>query len=737
MIVAVAETFNPYRKWFGIPIKEQPVHYYRLLGLEPFEGDPDAIINAVDARVAFLKGQLSGARRCEAERLMDELAEVQAVLLDPAKKAAYDRQLQGLLPVRCPPRVGWAPVLPSTVAPSFLVRRGWVFLLPIFAAAVVVGCVVVLPFLMKTGEEAHQPAGKTAIASRRQPAAGTAGQTAATVRQTGPVSPLPTATEGHNPIIPAEKKGQSPREKPTEIAPPAAGEDSPAAPSAPAGVQIPAAEEQAREDMPFSPPSKAPKLNLPKEASPKTEITPAEEHQNEPAAVADSSPEESEDRPEIPLQDDRRKAEEAVQKVYGKRIAAAKSSREKLALAEEMWQEGVGAVGNAAERFVLWRLSLGLTADAGRLHEALTDAEKLEGEFPGDAAALKAAMVSRVVQAFRAGEKAANPFEIVAVSPAVIEEARLSGCFEEAGRLLQLVMPLARLSKDQNLIRDLATQSREIEKLKAQSASLRRAMDTLREHPDDAEARRLAGRWISFQLQDWKRGLSLLAKSSDPVLGKLAAQDLDNPQESARQAELAGGYWEAAHKEPEVLRRGILARAEYWYRKALPGLSEVAKIQVGKRLEEMEAERQSQKSLRGAVEPGNVALAKNGTRVEGVESGALFLLDGQSQFGAAASSPAPCQWTVTFRKLYQLQEIRFKLDERNPRNFFRYIVAVSADGENFRPVAIRTQGQWFGWQQVRIPSQSVKAVRLMGLSAGQSPRFMVDEFEAYCIAPMP
>jgi hypothetical protein len=120
-----------------------------------------------------------------------------------------------------------------------------------------------------------------------------------------------------------------------------------------------------------------------------------------------------------------------------------------------------------------------------------------------------------------------------------------------------------------------------------------------------------------------------------------------------------------------------------------------------------------------------------------VESGASNLLDGKTQFGSAASSPLPCQWTVSFKKTYQLQEIRFKLDERLQKNFFRYIVAVSADGLNFQPVAIRTQGQWFGWQQVRIPAQMVKAVRLIGVFANQGRRFEVDEFEAYCIPPLP
>jgi len=35
----MAESFDPYHKWLGIAPKDQPPHYYRLLGIDPFEGD--------------------------------------------------------------------------------------------------------------------------------------------------------------------------------------------------------------------------------------------------------------------------------------------------------------------------------------------------------------------------------------------------------------------------------------------------------------------------------------------------------------------------------------------------------------------------------------------------------------------------------------------------------------------------------------------------------------------------
>ncbi|MBN2580488.1 MAG: hypothetical protein JXB10_16000 [Pirellulales bacterium] len=442
--------------------------------------------------------------------------------------------------------------------------------------------------------------------------------------------------------------------------------------------------------------------------------------------------------PEVLREADRRQAENALQQRYGKRITAAKSNLQKLVLARELWNRASRSAENAVERDALRRLSLHLAVETGRLHQALADVENLEECSPGDAADLKVETVIQAVQALRSGAKQINPFEVLAVSPAVIEQARQVGRFEEAGRLIQLVTPLAKLAKDPNLLHDLASQSREVGRLKALSASVRRALEKLREDPDDQEANGLVGRWITFRLQDWKRGLPLLAKSSDAVLAPLAAADLADPRQPALQAELAEGYWNAAQKEQEAFQAGILARAEFWFHQARPGLSEAAQIQAVKRLEALDALRQSERDKRGAVQPGNVALATNGTQVEGVQSNGFALFDGRFQGGApAASSPLPCQWTITFDKVYQLQEIRFKLGGWNQKNFFRYTLGVSPDGVNFRPLALPTEGPGFGWQRVQIPSQPVKAIRLQGVFARQGLRFVVDEFEAYCIVPKP
>ncbi len=50
----MANGFDGYYKWLGIPPSEQPPNHYRLLGLGLFESDPD-VIQAVRPVMAHLQ----------------------------------------------------------------------------------------------------------------------------------------------------------------------------------------------------------------------------------------------------------------------------------------------------------------------------------------------------------------------------------------------------------------------------------------------------------------------------------------------------------------------------------------------------------------------------------------------------------------------------------------------------------------------------------------------------------
>jgi len=91
---SAARGFNPYHKWFGIPAEERPVNHYRLLGIKPFEDDPDVIANAVDQRMMLVKTFSTGKHARTAEAMLNRLATVRVRLLNVEIKAAYDARLR-------------------------------------------------------------------------------------------------------------------------------------------------------------------------------------------------------------------------------------------------------------------------------------------------------------------------------------------------------------------------------------------------------------------------------------------------------------------------------------------------------------------------------------------------------------------------------------------------------------------------------------------------------------------
>lgn len=100
--------FDPYRKWLGIPPKDQPPHHYRLLGLELYEDDLDVIEGAADRAMGFVRQYQSGEHAALAAKLLNEIATARLCLLKPKSKDEYDASLKRQL-TRATPAVESAP----------------------------------------------------------------------------------------------------------------------------------------------------------------------------------------------------------------------------------------------------------------------------------------------------------------------------------------------------------------------------------------------------------------------------------------------------------------------------------------------------------------------------------------------------------------------------------------------------------------------------------------------------
>lgn len=106
----MGESFDPYRRWLGIPSGDRPPNHYVLLGLTLYEDDADAIANAADRQMAYVRTHQIGPHVTATQQLLNELAAARLCLLNPAQKARYDADLKAKhAPVAAPVPV---PVLP-------------------------------------------------------------------------------------------------------------------------------------------------------------------------------------------------------------------------------------------------------------------------------------------------------------------------------------------------------------------------------------------------------------------------------------------------------------------------------------------------------------------------------------------------------------------------------------------------------------------------------------------------
>ena len=106
--------------WLGLPRDSWPPDHYRLLGLEPGEGDLALIEQRVNQRLDSVRPyQMMHPE--PATEVMNRLAQAFICLTEPAAKRAYDEQLLGVRPRAVPPPL--PPPRPAAACPR-PARRG-------------------------------------------------------------------------------------------------------------------------------------------------------------------------------------------------------------------------------------------------------------------------------------------------------------------------------------------------------------------------------------------------------------------------------------------------------------------------------------------------------------------------------------------------------------------------------------------------------------------------------------
>jgi tetratricopeptide (TPR) repeat protein len=761
-------SFDPYLKWLGIRPKDQPPHHYRLLGVEIFESDPEVISNAADARMAHVRTYQTGRYSALSQKLLNEIATAKITLLNPEKKAEYDARLTGQMQESS----GWLargtvpsasssgpPPLPAQRQPlpdaesrpqaaasggggMREVLRDWRLRA---ATAVVAGLLALVATILLPRDDAGQSeVAQDAEAEELEDLS---------IEPAVPGTSVAGDSAQGNPASASNQTAQkAPRPKP-DAGPNGAAVGKPSAPEKPEAVAKP--QEIVKPEVTPKPEAMAkPQAIVKPEATAKPDATAKPEPAAKPEATAKpdaaAKPEpaakpEEEVVKKVPAPDAqaRQSAEATVREVFKEDFAGLKSPADRLVLADKLFQQGAATKSNPVERFVLFHMAKDLTAAAGELPRTMDAIDEIAKRFDVNGPAMKAEVLERALLAARnVPPQSLAAHELADHALLLLDDAIAEDQYEVAAQVAtKVALPAAKRVGEPDLVREAVTRGRLVQKLGRHFEAVRQAQDRLETRPDEAEAGYTVGRWCCFIKGQWDKGLPLLAKCGQQDLESLAKLDLARPAEADDQVELADAWLKYADREEDEARPQIQLRAGYWLKEALPSLSGLQKVGAEKNLEKIsKVVPLVRPRQRGAVQPGNVALAANGTTVVGPFGDAECLIDGNTALytleRGTAHGTCPCQWTITFDRVYSLREVRLLLFDKSPRRrLYWYAVATSPDGEKYVPLADRSKGQWFGWQVLQFPSRTVKSIRLFGLNESGDKGFYAVELEAYCTPP--
>ena len=718
------EPFDPYRKWLGIPPRDQPPNHYRLLGIEVFESDPDVISNAADGRMGQIRTFQTGRHSEWSQRLLNEVAAARVCLLNEANKAAYDKSLRqefgaqiappvtihrGGTPPLAPPEIASLPpgipsVVPSASGSGASNRQRPLILIAVVAAAMVLVGLAALLLRPGGGPDDDPSPGL-------EPDAEVAIQDSTAEDDTAPQPAEISPDDEDPPEDEAESEGGESGQAMDVVAD---GQDMKE------GVAGDLDPGTSSEPPPASP---NPKPKTPPD-------TPATKPKGPGLAELRKPPSRL-----VPAESAREAARRRIREIFQDDFDSSGTPAEKVALAAKLRQQGIETDDDPAARFVFLKMAVDLAATGADPREAFRAIDAIKEHYDADVLEMKADVLTSVVKVLRSGETGAHLAQAAAL---LAEEAVVRDDYKTADRLLTVGGLAARKGDNKIIADELTARKRDVSRTARAYAPVEKALAVLVDNPLDTKANGEVGQWRCFEKNDWSEGLACLAKGDNTALADLAKRDLaalgdlSNPEQ---QRQLGDAWWDLSGKARGAAKAAYICRAAYWYQKALVGITGLDRAALSKRLETAARDNHVVKSRTwGTVEKGNVALATKGATVEGVEANGRRLLNGRATRPANARGKCPCEWVITFAKPYRLEEIRFRLWDLEPRSY-RYVIGTSPDGGEFVTLADRSQGNWSSWQQFKFSSRLVKSVKIIGLYGSVDEEFLVNKFEAYCVPP--
>lgn len=547
-------SFDPYHQWLGIPESEQPANHYRLLGIGLFEDDGDVIESAADRQMAHVRTFERGPHAALSQQILNELSAARLCLLDPERRAAYDAELQrqrlarqggALVPSQAIP-VAQSVVVVESVAPPFV---------PDLASPSMHG-----PLLRGGSHVAHRrrSSGWPAVAFTALAAVAIA---VPAVYMNLPEKPAPKAAGGaENRATPqsrtmlAEKKTADQR---TSDAPRPAvlPTNSDGGETKRFSFDIP---EPRRTPQNAVATSAGPAAAHASQALPKATMPPAV-----PAQDSKSSALLPRKLPPLPAAGALEAARQQVNALFSSERQRAVSASGQLVLAYELLNRARSNRDESMVRCVLAQQSQELATKAGDAVTACRALELIATVY--DAGDLLQARASIIEQCLRVPVSEHLSWNNVLLAISVAEGALAAGRFDLAASLVQPAGETVRTKiKNQTLYKKLAALRSSVSAHKLQRDAYDKALATLKEQPEEADANLAAGQYEMLILGDWKAGAARWARLRDPAIDELLQLDRKAYRDAQSRFAAARAWWDAASGAGTAWKRHYELQAKYW-----------------------------------------------------------------------------------------------------------------------------------------------------------------------------
>lgn len=290
----------------------------------------------------------------------------------------------------------------------------------------------------------------------------------------------------------------------------------------------------------------------------------------------------------IPSREAQREARTLLQDIYGPAIKDAKSSNDRLKIAQEMLKDTQQFEAGSARVYVAMNVAMEIGVKESDVAVALKAWQSMASSFEFPLQKRRLAFIEKLIQSRLSSSQLQMLKPLLSDA---VDEAIETDDYTSALSVITMAHRVAKARNNEALSEYLGDQQQILERLRTEFVRYSKLLSAETLADDDRQSNYVAGRYLCFIKGDWQSGLPLLAKGDDSKIAELAAADLQPPTDSESKVAVAHQWWELGQQEESIVRRRMLAHALELYQRVRDEVPQgLVRTQVEYRIRQLESE---------------------------------------------------------------------------------------------------------------------------------------------------